>query len=97
MEDLDDAYRATKALLWPIDRSLWLKLAVVAFFVGGPGAGFNGTQTSAPVDGGGGGPSARGPAASRRSHRSVRRWSRSSWGSSWSRSSSASCCCSSAP
>ncbi|MFC7137912.1 hypothetical protein ACFQRB_18620 [Halobaculum litoreum] len=56
MEDLDDAYRATKALLWPIDRSLWLKLAVVAFFVGGPGAGFNGTQTSAPVDGGGGGP-----------------------------------------
>ncbi|WP_277555983.1 DUF7544 domain-containing protein [Halobaculum limi] len=60
MEDLDDAYRATKSLLWPIDRSLWLKLAVVAFFVGGPGAGFNGTQTSAPTGGGGGGPGAPG-------------------------------------
>ncbi|MFC7098928.1 DUF7544 domain-containing protein [Halobaculum marinum] len=53
VEDLDDAYRATKALLWPIDRSLWLKLAIVAFFVGGPGAGTNGTQVSSPVDGGG--------------------------------------------
>ncbi|WP_284033339.1 DUF7544 domain-containing protein [Halobaculum lipolyticum] len=53
IEDLDDAYRATRALLLPIDRSLWVRLAVVVLFVGGPSLGFNGAQSSVPVDSGG--------------------------------------------
>ena len=32
LEDLDDALDATRAFLWPIDRSTWIKLAVVVFF-----------------------------------------------------------------
>ena len=62
VEDVDDAYRATKALLWPIDRTTWLKLAVVVLFVAGPGGGFSGAQTSAPTNAGvpGGGPRAPG-------------------------------------
>ena len=52
IEDLDDAYRATRSLLLPIDRSLWIRLAVVALFVAGPSFGFNGAQGSVPVDAG---------------------------------------------
>ncbi|GAA0204696.1 DUF7544 domain-containing protein [Halobaculum roseum] len=53
VEDVDDAYRATKALLWPVDRSSWVKLAVIVLFAAGPGGGFGGIQTSAPFEGGG--------------------------------------------
>lgn len=48
LENLDDALDATRALLWPIDRSRWLRLAPVALLVGGSGAGLN-------LGGGGGG------------------------------------------
>lgn len=41
LENLDDALDATRAFLWPVDRSTWVKLAVVVFFVGGPGANLN--------------------------------------------------------
>jgi hypothetical protein len=50
LEDLDDALDATRAFLWPIDRSSWVKLAVVVFFVGGPGANFNAFQYNVPAD-----------------------------------------------
>ena len=50
LEDVDDALDATRALLWPIDRSRWLKLALVALLVGGPGTGLN-----LNLGGGGGG------------------------------------------
>ncbi|RLM54008.1 hypothetical protein DVK02_11315 [Halobellus sp. Atlit-31R] len=61
VEAIDDAIDATRAFLWPIDRSRWLRLAVVVFFVGGT-AGFspfqftggaptgNGAETSLPTD-----------------------------------------------
>jgi hypothetical protein len=52
VENLDDALDATRALLWPVDRSRWLKLALVAFFVGTPGAGLNGGQFNVPTGGG---------------------------------------------
>ncbi|MDX1747968.1 MAG: hypothetical protein R3324_18710, partial [Halobacteriales archaeon] len=52
LEDLDDALDATRAFLWPIDRSRWIKLALVAFFVGGPGANVNTFQYNVPSDGG---------------------------------------------
>jgi hypothetical protein len=45
LDALDDALTATKDLLWPFDRSIWLRLAVVMFFVGG-GSGFNGSNVS---------------------------------------------------
>lgn len=64
VEDVGDAYRATKALLWPVDRTVWIKLAVVVLFVAGPGGGFSGAQTSAPVDGGSGGVSGTAPPGS---------------------------------
>lgn len=37
---LDDALDATKAFLKPLDRWTWLKLAFVAFFIGGPATSF---------------------------------------------------------
>ena len=51
VEAVDDAYRATSAFLRPVDRSRWLKLALVGLFVGTPGAGANGAQFSVPTDG----------------------------------------------
>ena len=57
LEDLDDALDVTRRLLTPIDRSVWVKLAIVAFFIGGPGAGFNSFQyTTGGSGNGGGGP-----------------------------------------
>lgn len=50
LEDLDDALDATRAFLWPIDRSTWIKLAFVVFFVGGPGANLNAFQYNVPAD-----------------------------------------------
>lgn len=46
LEVLDDALDATRRLLTPVDRTLWVKLAVVAFFVGGTGGSFNPLQFS---------------------------------------------------
>lgn len=50
LENLDDALDATRAFLWPFDRSTWVKLAVVVFFVGGPGANLNLFQYNVPAD-----------------------------------------------
>lgn len=50
LENLDDALDATRAFLWPIDRSTWIKLALVVFFVGGPGANLNAFQFNVPAD-----------------------------------------------
>ena len=52
VEDVDDAYRATRAFLWPADRTVWTKLALVVLFVAGPGGGYSGAQTSVPADSG---------------------------------------------
>ena len=46
LEDVDDALDATRSFLTPIDRTLWVKLAFVVIFVGGPGANFNTFQYS---------------------------------------------------
>ncbi|WP_435347970.1 DUF7544 domain-containing protein [Haloarchaeobius sp. HRN-SO-5] len=37
LEDIDDALDATRNLLTPVDRTTWVKLAVVVFFIGLPG------------------------------------------------------------
>ena len=50
LEDLDDALDATRAFLWPFDRSRWIKLAFVVFFVGGPAANLNSFQYNVPAD-----------------------------------------------
>ncbi|WP_255196491.1 DUF7544 domain-containing protein [Halorarius litoreus] len=46
LDNLDDALDVTRDLLTPINRSLWLKLALVVFFIGGPGANLNSFQYS---------------------------------------------------
>ncbi|GGN94246.1 DUF7544 domain-containing protein [Haloarcula pellucida] len=50
VEDIEDALAATRAFLWPIDRSRWLRLALVVFFVGGTGANVNTVQFNMPFD-----------------------------------------------
>ena len=50
LEDLDDALDVTRAFLWPFDRSRWIKLAFVVFFVGGPAANLNSFQYNVPSD-----------------------------------------------
>ncbi|WP_254546956.1 DUF7544 domain-containing protein [Halomarina pelagica] len=50
LEDLDDAFDATRAFLWPIDRSRWIRLALVVFFVGGPIGNLNLFQYNVPAD-----------------------------------------------
>jgi hypothetical protein len=42
VDDLEDAFQATKGFLTPVERWTWLKLAFVTLFVGGPAAGANG-------------------------------------------------------
>ncbi|WP_049980905.1 DUF7544 domain-containing protein [Halolamina rubra] len=37
LQDIDDAIAATRAFLWPFDLGRWVKLAFVAFFLGGTG------------------------------------------------------------
>ncbi len=49
LDDVDDAIDATRSLLTPVDFKRWLKLAFVAFFIGGPAGNiasysFNGSQ-----------------------------------------------------
>jgi hypothetical protein len=56
LEDLDDALDVARAFLTPIDRTAWVKLAVVVFFIGGPGANLNSFQYTFGGDGGGGAP-----------------------------------------
>ncbi|SFR89106.1 hypothetical protein SAMN05216559_0578 [Halomicrobium zhouii] len=46
LDDVDDAYAVTRAFLTSIDRTTWLKLALIVFFVGGAGANFPGTSFS---------------------------------------------------
>ncbi|WP_158059240.1 DUF7544 domain-containing protein [Halorussus halophilus] len=55
LENIDDALDATRNYLTPIDRTTWLKLALVVFFVGGPGANFNSFQYTFGGDGTGNG------------------------------------------
>lgn len=40
---LDDALEATKSLLLPVEAGTWIRLALIAFFVGGIGGGFPGS------------------------------------------------------
>lgn len=48
---LSDARDATKSLLVPVDRGQWLRLALIAFFVGGVGGGGGGGQGSVNFSG----------------------------------------------
>ena len=50
LEDLDDALDATRAFLWPINRSRWIKLALVVFFIGAPGVNSTTFQYNIPAD-----------------------------------------------
>lgn len=50
LEDVDGAFDATRSLLTPFEFGQWLKLAFVAFFIGGPG----GNLLSSAFDGSGG-------------------------------------------
>lgn len=55
--DIDDAFDATKRFLFPFDGWRWLKLAIVAFFLGGAGGGglnfpSGAGNVDAPSDGG---------------------------------------------
>ena len=52
IDNLDDAITATTDFLTPVDWRTWIKLAVVVFFVGGPGGGFNAGQANVPTSGG---------------------------------------------
>lgn len=49
LEAIDDAFEATKSFLWPFERSRWLKLAVVVFFIGAPGTNLNMFQYNVPA------------------------------------------------
>jgi hypothetical protein len=51
IEALDDALDATGSFLTPVDIRTWLKLALVVFFAGLPGANVSGFQTSVNTDG----------------------------------------------
>ncbi|WP_254821526.1 DUF7544 domain-containing protein [Haloglomus halophilum] len=53
IDDLDDALEATRSFLTPVEPRTWLKLALIAFFVGVPGASFPGFQTSGSGTGSG--------------------------------------------
>jgi hypothetical protein len=53
LDDLEDALAATRSFLTPIEPRTWLKLALIAFFVGVPGANFPGFQASGGGNGGG--------------------------------------------
>jgi len=52
---LKDARDATKSLLWPVDRGRWLRLALIALFVGVGGGAPTGGNFNVPSGGGGGG------------------------------------------
>ncbi|QLH80166.1 DUF7544 domain-containing protein [Halosimplex pelagicum] len=46
LNDIEDAIKATKRFLTPVDRVRWFRLAVVMFFVGGAGLTFPGAPTT---------------------------------------------------
>ncbi|WP_135366365.1 DUF7544 domain-containing protein [Halosimplex halophilum] len=46
LNDIEDAIKATKRFLTPVDRVRWFRLAVVMFFVGGAGLSFPGAPTT---------------------------------------------------
>ncbi|QLG60368.1 DUF7544 domain-containing protein [Halorarum salinum] len=50
LEDLDDAYDVTRAFLWPVDRTRWIKLALVVLLVGGPGTNHTSVRYNLPAD-----------------------------------------------
>ena len=52
VDDLGDALAATRAFLFPFDAGRWLRLAIIAFFVGGVGGNLptSGTQFGGDVD-----------------------------------------------
>jgi hypothetical protein len=52
VDDLGEAFEATKAFLWPFDAGRWLKLAVVVLFVGGVGGSFPSGGTNVSTDAG---------------------------------------------
>lgn len=56
LDNLDDALDVTRAFLTPIDRTLWVKLAFVVLFIGGPGANLNTFQFGSGGGGNGGPP-----------------------------------------
>jgi hypothetical protein len=56
VDDIGDAVDATKALLLPVDRGTWLRLAIVVFFVGGGGGGFGQVGNGVSSNTGGGTP-----------------------------------------
>jgi len=51
---LDAAINRTKSMLWPFNLGVWLRLAVISFFIGGSGGGFNfpGSYSSSDLPGG---------------------------------------------
>jgi len=49
VDELDDAARATRSFLLPIDRGRWLRLALIAFFVGGIGGAGGGGGGNVPA------------------------------------------------
>lgn len=54
---IDDAFAATRSFLWPFDLGRWARLALVVFFLGGAGGGFNPSSGfNVPSSGGGGTP-----------------------------------------
>ncbi|SFR57401.1 hypothetical protein SAMN04487947_2426 [Halogeometricum rufum] len=56
LDDVDDALDVTRTFLGSLDRTAWVKLALVALFIGGPGANVNSFQYTFGGDGGTGGP-----------------------------------------
>ena len=52
LEDVDDAFDVTRSFLADLDRTSWVKLAVVVFFIGSAGGGF--PTGNVPVGGDGG-------------------------------------------
>jgi hypothetical protein len=52
---LDAVINRTKSLLWPFNLGVWLRIAVISFFIGGSGGGFNfpGNYSTSDVPGGG--------------------------------------------
>lgn len=50
IDDLDDAWVATREFLTPLSARRLLALAVIVFFVGGSGSGFSGSGTGVPAE-----------------------------------------------
>ena len=49
LDNVDDALDITRTFLRTIDRTTWVKLAVVVLFIGGPGANLTSFQFNAPA------------------------------------------------